>query len=325
MASTAPRFGSAGHLTSPSVAFDAQLARLAPERHAVFDLGELAELGLRGGAIRKRCKAGRLHRVHLSVYALVPVEMLTVRGRYRAAVLACTGSRHAAALSHRSAADLHGLRECHRATVEVIDPGRSTHRHPGIQVHRSVNLAEPDVTTIDGIRVTTVARTLLDLAAVVPARGIERALDRAEQLSVFDLYALLEQLARNPMHPGASRLRAALGRYELGSAVTDSELEERFLMLCRDHELPSPRFHAAIDPQDGGVLLRPDAVWEEHKLVVEVDGERVHRTRRAFHEDRIRDQRLLAAGWRVIRVTWKQLGERPHELAAVLRRILDAA
>lgn len=315
----------AGHPTSPSVAFDAQLAQLAPGRHAVFDLRELAALGLRGGAIRKRCRVGRLHRVHRSVYALVPVEMLTGRGRSRAAVLACTGSRHAAALSHRSAADLHGLRECHRRTVEVIVPGRATHRHPGIQVHRSVNLAELDVTTIDGVRVTTVARTLLDLAAVVPTRAVERALDRAEQLGVFSLPELLEQLTRNPMHPGARRLRAALGRYELGSAVTDSELEERFLALCRGYELPTPEFHGAIDPTDGGLLLRPDAVWREPRLAVEVDGERFHRTRRAFHEDRMRDQRLVAAGWRVIRTTWKQLSERPHELAAILRRLLFEA
>lgn len=207
--------------------------------------------------MRKRVGAGRLHRVHAAVYSLVPVEMLTVRGGYRAAVLACTGSRRAAALSHRSAADLHGLRVCQRRVVEVIVPGRSTHRHPGIQVHRSVNLAEPDTTALDGIRVTTVARTLLDLAA-----------------------------------------------------------------LCRAHRLPPPEFHAAIDPGDGGVLLRPDAVRREHRLAVEVDGERVHRTHRAFHDDRRRDQRLVAAGWRVIRITWPQLDERPRELAALLARML---
>lgn len=272
--------------------------------------------------MRKRVGAGRLHRVHKAVYSLVPVAMLTVRGRYRAAVLACTGSRHAAALSHRSAADLHGLRDCHRRTVEVIVPGRSTHRHPGIQVHRSINLAPQDVTAVDGILVTTVARTQLDLAAVVPARGLERALDRAESLRVFDLQALLQQLARNPMHPGAGRLRATLDRYRIGSAVTDSELEEAFLALCRAHRLPPPEFHAAIDPGDGGVLLRPDAVWREHRLAVEVDGERVHRTHRAFHDDRRRDQRLVAAGWRVIRITWPQLDERPRELAALLARML---
>ena len=87
-------------------------------------------------------------------------------------------------------------------------------------MHRSVNLAPDDLTVTNGIRVTTVARTLLDLAAVIPARGLERALDRAEILNLFDLDALIDQLARNPKHPGAGRLRAALSRYRIGSAVT---------------------------------------------------------------------------------------------------------
>jgi hypothetical protein len=314
--------GRAGHQTTSGASFDAQLVSQAPGRHYVFTPGELSSLGLRASSVRARAAAGRLHRIHRGVYAVIPPALLTVRGRYRAAVAACTGTRHTAALSHRSAADLHGLRECHRRTVEVIVPGRSTHRHQGIQVHRSVNLVESDTTLVEGIRVTTVARTSLDLAAVIPARGLERALDRAEQLRVFDLDALREQLSRNPRHPGAARLHATLSRYEVGTAVTDSELEEAFVAFCRGYDLAPPELHGAIDPEDGGVMLRPDAVWRDPRVVVEVDGERYHRTRRAFHEDRVRDQRLVAAGWRVIRTTWPQLTERPRELAAILRRLL---
>ena len=298
---------------------------MAGARHMVFALEELCALGLTGSAIRHRAATGRLHRIHQGVYALVPVELLTVRGRYRAATLACTGSRHEAALSHRSAADLHGLRACHRRTVEVIVPGRTAHRHPGIQVHRSVNL-DPvsDVTLIDGIRVTTVARALLDLAAVVPARALERALDQAEILRVFDLAALVDQLRRNPAHPGAGRLRATLHRHTAGDTVTESELEEAFYAFCRAHGFPLPDIGRHRDVGDGGHLIRPDAVWAGRRLAVEVDGKRVHLTRRAFEEDRVRDQRLTAAGWRVIRTTWRQLTERPHELAKVLTRLLSA-
>jgi predicted transcriptional regulator of viral defense system len=317
----------AGHLAAPGVPIDAQLAALAPGRDGIFTLAELAELGLGRRAVGKRAAAGRLHRVHHAVYSVVPPELLTVRGRYRAATLACSGSRHAAALSHRSAADLHGLRECHRRVVEVVVPGRTTHRHPGIQVHRSIHLADSgaDLTVVDGIRVTTVARTLLDLAAVVPARALERALDRAEQLRVHDECALNDQLLRNPRHPGAGRLRTVLDRYRIGAAITDSELEETFLAFCRDHGLPTPEVRAAIDPGDGAGLLQPDAVWRDQRVIVELDGERVHRTHRAFHVDRVRDQRLLSAGWRVVRVTWHQLTKRPHELAAILWRILGRA
>jgi hypothetical protein len=295
---------------------------MAPERDAVFSLAELCSLGISASSVRERVAVGRLHRVHQSVYSLVPADMLTVRGRYRAAVLACTGTRHTAALSHRSAADLHGLRQCHRRTVEVIVPGRSTHRHDGIQVHRSIHLAPDDITVVEGIAVTTVARTQLDLAAVVPPRGAERALDQAEVLGLFDLDALTDQLQRNPKHPGAGRLWAVLGRYDISTEITDSELEERFLAFCRAHALPRPEWHGAIDPGDGGVLLRPDAVWRDQRLAVEVDGERFHRTRVAFHADRARDQRLVAAGWRVIRTTWPQVTTRSQELAAVLWRLL---
>jgi hypothetical protein len=151
---------------------------------------------------------------------------------------------------------------------------------------------------------------------------VERALDQAEVLGLFDLDALIDQLQRNPKHPGAGRLRGTLNRYGVGSEITDSELEERFLAFCRAHAFPTPEWRAAINPADGGVLLRPDAVWRDQRVAVELDGERFHRTRRAFHSDRVRDQRLVAAGWRVIRATWHQLTERPEELAAVLRRLL---
>ena len=102
MPSTAPRFGVAGHKTQAEPSFDAQVAQIAPERDAVFSLAELCSLGISDSSVRARVVAGRLHRVHQGVYALVPLQMLTVRARYRAAVLACTGSRHQAALSHRS-------------------------------------------------------------------------------------------------------------------------------------------------------------------------------------------------------------------------------
>lgn len=322
MASTTPSSRSAGHLNHRTRGLDAQLAQVAAARHLVLALEEITALGLTPRAVENRVATGRLHRIHRRVYSIVPPAALTVSGRYRAATLACTGRHHAAALSHRSVGAFHGLRACHRRVVEVIVPGRSTHRHDGIQVHRSINLAPEDIEIVDSIPVTTVARTLLDLAAVVPTRGIERALDQAEILRVFDLHALADQLTRNPAHPGAGRLRAVLDRYEIGSAVTDSELEEVLVGVCRAEGFPLPEFHRAIDPGDGGVLLRPDAVWWAQRVAAELDGERFHRTHRAFHDDRLRDQRLIAAGWRVIRITWSQLTQRPHEVAALLRRLL---
>jgi predicted transcriptional regulator of viral defense system len=190
-------------------------------QEGVAGLAQLVALGFGDAAVRKRARAGRLHRIYHAVYALTPPSMLSLKGRYLAAVLACGD---AAALSHRSAADLHGLRKTDRAPIDVIVPGRTARRHDGIDLHRSTTLTAADITIVEAIPVTTVARTALDLAAVVRRRAVERALDQAEALEVFDLNALNDQLARNPYHPGAPVLKAILAEHIAGTTVTWSDL-----------------------------------------------------------------------------------------------------
>jgi hypothetical protein len=283
----------------------------------VLTLGQLRELGLSETGTHKRAATGRLHRIHHGVYALVPPPLLTAAGRRLAAVFAC-GPK--AALSHRSAAGLHGLRRNSRAKTEVIVPGRASRRHAGIQVHRSIRLdPATDITVVDGIPVTTVARTLLDLAAVVPRRALERALDQAEILRVFDLNSLRDQIDRNPGHPGTGRLRSTLARHTAGDAVTESELEEFFRAILDPAGVPRPEVNAPIDPGDGGNLIRPDVVWRHAKLAVELDGAKWHLTRKAFESDHDRDLRLKAADWEVIRLTWRQLQNEPARVTALIR------
>jgi Transcriptional regulator, AbiEi antitoxin/Protein of unknown function (DUF559)/AbiEi antitoxin C-terminal domain len=290
---------------------------VAAAQHGVFPLAQVVDLGLSDSSARRRVSAGRLHRVYPGVYSLVPPSLLTARGRYLAAVFACGPT---AALSHRSAAALHGLRRSSRARIEVTVPGRTTRRHPGIEVHRSIRLeAAVDVTGVDTVPVTTVARTLLDLAAVVPRRALERALDQAEILRVFDLNALRDQLARNPGHPGAGKLRSTLARHTAGDAVTESELEELFRAIVDPAGLPRPEVNAPVDPGDGGMIIRPDVVWRDAKLAVELDGAKWHLTRTAFETDHDRDLRLKAAGWDVIRLTWRQLHDEPTRVTALLQ------
>ncbi len=312
----------AGHETGPYGGLDAQVAQWAAGHENVFALWQLGALGLTANAVHKRAAAGRLHRVHHTVYSLGPPALLSLRGRYLAAVLACGGGRSLVALSHRSAADHHGLRRCDRRTVEVVVPGRSTRRHPGIQVHRSRTLSADDVTVVEGIPTTTAARSLLDLAAVVGYRALERALDQAEVLRVFDLTALRDQLERNPHTRGARMLRGALDRHTAGTTATWSELEERFLAACSAARLPRPEVNAYVDPGDGEPGLRPDFVWRAARVAVEADSVARHLTRGAFEIDRRRDQRLAAAGWRVIRVTWRQLQETPDRVTATVAALL---
>jgi hypothetical protein len=179
------------------------------------------------GAVQK---SQWLYRRYRGVYTVVPPSVLSVNGRYLAAVLACGP---AAALSHRSAADLHGLRKTNRAPIDVTVPGRTARRHDGIDLHRSTTLTPADVTIVDAIPVTTVARTVLDLAAVVHRRAVERALDQAAILEDFDLNALNDQPARNPHHPGAPALRAILATHTAGTTVTWSDLKELCLEVTR--------------------------------------------------------------------------------------------
>jgi hypothetical protein len=222
-----------------------------------------------------------------------------------AAVLA---SGAGAVLSHRSAAALHDLRRTNRARIEVTVPGHAADARRGLDIHRSCTLAAADVTTVDGIPCTTVARTLLDLSDVVDARDVERACDQAEILERLDLGALHEQFERNPTRHGTSVLRSLLDTHHR-PAPTWSELEERFLALVRAAGLPEPEVNAWVDPADGEHPLRVDFLWRGPRLIVETDGHASHRTRQAFERDRRRDQRLTLAGWRVVRVTWRQLGD----------------
>jgi Transcriptional regulator, AbiEi antitoxin len=261
----------AGRETSLYGVLAASVPQLGAEQHGVFALGQLEALGLTTNAVQKRAAAGRLFRIHRGVYALVPGSMLTREGHWMAAVLA---AGHGAALSHRSAAHLHGLRPTSRERIDVIVPGASARAVPGVDVHRSVTLADQDVTAIDSIPVTTLSRMILDLAAVVERRAVERVINEAVDRGVFGLWAVNDQLERNPKHPGLASVRAALGPDRAG--LTDSELEERFVSIWWPTGLPRPQTRFHIDPGDGGLLIRADFAWSEAKFDLEIDGSKYH-------------------------------------------------
>jgi hypothetical protein len=310
----------AGRETQVETTFlDHALSELSRTKHGVFALDQLRALGLTAPAVRSRLAAGRLHRIHHTVYSLVPKELLKRDGLYMAAVLACGPG---AVLSHRSAAALLELRDWGHTQIEVTVPRRSARRHDGIKVHRSTALTDKDVTVVNEIPCTTVARTLLDLAEVVTQRQLERSFDQGEILEVLDLKAIDDQLARNPTRPGAKAVRRVLTEHYIGSTPTANENEERLLALTRAAGLPDPRVNFFIDPGDGDRPIKVDFVWPEQRVGLEVDGRETHDTQQQFEIDRERDQRLIAAGWRIIRTTWRQLKFRPDDLRRILVRLL---
>jgi predicted transcriptional regulator of viral defense system len=320
-----PRDGSppgAGRETSAGLTFlgqppvDVALAALAVEQHAVFRLHELCALGLSSSAVRERVRAGRLHRCYHAVYSLVPPSLLSKYGRWLAAVYACGDG---AVLSHRSAAALHELRPSAQRKPDVTIPGRSGRHHDGIRIHRSLTLAPQDVTIVNNIPCTTVARTLFDLGEAIAKRPHERAFDQAEVMDVLDMGAIHDQLDRNQTRSAAKRTRSILHEHYIGTSLTRSVLEERLFAECRHGGVPLPAVNEWIGLPDGGPPIYADFVWRDARVVIETDGWKTHRTRQKFESDRENDQRLLVHDWRPLRTTWLQIERRP---AVIVQRAL---
>lgn len=274
---------------------------------------QLLAAGLGRGAIEMRVRNGRLHPYHRGVYQ-VGHRRLMPRARLWAAVLAC-GGPGAVLLGFRGAAAAWELMPMPSGAIDVITLRRSGSRK-GIRVHTSSTLEPQDMTAIDGLPLTSPTRTLIDLADQLTPHRLERVLHRAEILRILDVSAIHARLLALPGRRSRT-LRHALETLASGAAATRSELEERFLALIAQFDLPRPRVNATVAGYE------VDFQWPTHRLIVETDGAASHLTPAAFEHDRARDAHLTALGHRVIRITWRQLTERPHEVARLLWRLLS--
>jgi Protein of unknown function (DUF559) len=234
-----------------------------------------------------------------------------------AAILA---AGHGAVLSHRSAAALWCIRDT-AGRIDVTCP-RSWRPRAGIASHH-VALAIDEITCRRGIPVTTPPRTLLDLAAVLAPAQLERAIDEAEVLRLTDALSLADLVARHPGRQGVRALRRILDAGRIGAALTRSELEARFLAFLDRRGLRRPLVNASVETASG--WLEVDCLWRRERVIVELDGYATHGTRAAFERDRARDRALQAAGFRVIRVTWRQLHEQPEVVAVELQALLSSS
>lgn len=176
------------------------------------------------------------------------------------------------------------------------------------------------MTEVHGIPVTTLARTLLDLASVLDRQGLERAIHEADARRLTGPLSLEDLLVRHRHARGACALTRILAAGHAGADVTRSELEDRFLAFLDAGGLPRPRVNTMIEATR--CRLEVDCAWPDHRLVVELDGHATHATRRAFERDRARDRALATAGWRVVRLTWRQLHEEGEAIAADLCTLL---
>ena len=290
------------------------LARLATDQYGVVSVTQLRVLGMDRSAVRRGVIAGRLHPLHRGVYAVGHRE-LSVNGIYLAAVLACGPE---AALSHRAGAHLWGLRPGGAGPSVTISRRRAG--PSGVEVHQSRMLVRRDITERHGIPVTTVARTLLDLAGIASRRELARAVDSAERLDLFDLGAVDEVLGRARGRRGAAALRAAIAAWR--PRQTRSELEDRFVELIESAGLAAPRLNALV----AGELAdhEVDAFWPAQRLVAQLDGFAYHRTRRDRERDAATDADLDLAGLRVVRLTWDDVTKHGNRTVRRLRRLIGA-
>jgi very-short-patch-repair endonuclease len=253
--------------------------------------------------------------MHRGVYAVGHL-VISREARWMAAVLS---SGPGAVLSHHSAAALWGMRAPSSRAIEVTTAKKSRSRG---SVHRHFGALPPDeVTEHRGIPVTTVPRTLFDLAAVSSADTVEHALRESEYLRLHDRLSLPDLLARYPGRRGSVTVRECLRRRrDLPAGRARSWLELEFLPFLRRHGLPRPRLNVWMEV--GGKSIQVDCLWPGG-VIIELDGFAGHGTRTAFREDRARDRRLRVAGYGVIRIAPEQLEDEPEALAADLRALYE--
>jgi very-short-patch-repair endonuclease len=263
-----------------------RLARFAAGHDGVLSREQLLRLGLTRRQIERRVNGGRLIVVYRGVYA-VGHAALSDHGRVRAALLAAGPD---AIASHMTAAALWKLISSLPAVIELTTTGRARRTRPGLTIHQTKR--PPDVRTIRGIPLTAPLQTLADLNSTQRKQVVERA--------------TTEALNRRLVTPE----QVATG------APTRSELERGFLGLIRAAGLPEPRVNARVDEYE------VDFLWPDHRVIVETDGWATHGHRRAFEDDRAKDAALHAAGYVVIRFTWRQLEDEPLKVAAQLAQIL---
>jgi very-short-patch-repair endonuclease len=280
-------------------------------QNGVVGCRQLYASGTTCSAIKAAVGAGRLFRMFHGTYAIADPTLLPLA--WETAALLSLGPD--SFLSHRSAAAIWGLAIPSPTIVDVTLVGRSARSRDRMRIHRVKTLHPADVTTKSNLRLTSPARALIEFAGQATSSELEHAFGEARAKQRINEYKLNDALERLPQNdPGAALVRRLL-HADPGSTYTRSRTERRMRKLMKQANLPQPRVNVPL------LGFTADFLWEEHKLILEVDAYGTHGDRIAFERDRRRDQVHIAAGYTVIRVTWQQLESEPY---AVIARIAQA-
>lgn len=289
------------------------ITEIGARHHFIVTRAELIDAGLSDQAIANRLRSRFLTRIHRGVYSLVPLP-LSRPAALTAAVLACGND---AVLSHRSAAHLWGLLDESSSLIHVARLSGSKRVPRGVRLHRPRSLATWERAIVNRIPVTSVARTLADLAVLSSDRVLNDAVSGARRVGRFDPVAIQRVVADAPGRPGGVRLLELVDRWAPIETQSISPFQDRLFNVCEEAGLPRPEQEVPIGP------YRVDFLWREQRLILEADGRLYHETR--FDEDRARDLYLASRGYQTIRVTYRMLTDNPERVVSQIRKTLAHA
>jgi hypothetical protein len=285
------------------------IAQLARRQHGVVARRQLIEAGIDPRSVTRRVSSGQLQVVFRGVFAMAG-SPLTERGRWMAAVLTCGDG---AVLSHITAACAWGI--CaHQGVIHVARVSGSRGGPPGICLHHPRRLPEHEIARTGAIPLTSVPRTLVDLAGMRNPELLLDAFSASRRLRLLNVNACWRCILDAPMRPGVLALARLLDQFEPFDTPSLSELQDRVLKLCLDAGLPAPEIEVPLGSR------RVDFLWRDEKVILEVDGRAFHEDQ--FDEDRDRDLDHAAMGYLTVRVTYRMIRERPGEVVDRLRRVL---
>lgn len=307
------------HATRSSVATTRAILQIASSQHGVVSRRQLIRAGFAPRMIEERVATGRLTRVFPGVYGL-GYATTSQKGMWLAATMSCGLG---VVLSHRSARQLWNIGPGF-SLVELLSPSMRTGKVTSyldkkLIVHQTRSLPGAHVTNVDGIPVTTVSRTLVDLAAVSTRREVSAAFNDADRMGILDIPEMVDLIALSRGRRGVGHLRTLVKGRDPRNRRTRSELESLFLRLCRDHGLPMPLVNVAV------LGLEVDCFWPDVRFIVELDGLAFHSSGTEIEQDRRRDARLQGAGYLVLRLTYRDVTESPDTCAATVRTHLRRA
>ena len=300
--------------SAPTLSSDEALARLAARNHGVFLSSDAAAVGITPQGLSRRCAKGVIRRIHKGIYAMTSVPPSAKQLLFAA----CRWGGAGSAASHRSAAALWELDGFDLNAFEIWSPRQLRSNRV---VARVGSLPIADLTEIDGIPVTRIERTLVDLAAVVDVDTLEDALDSALRRRITTVNRLRLRVRSESGRRGIGKLRVLLDERDERGRPSASRFETRLNRLLIKSGLPAMREYKIWD--GGEFVARVDFCFPEGKLIVEADGFRWHSGRRAWQRDRERRNQLTALGWRVIQATWDDLTRRPNETIEKVRSLLQ--